>query len=214
MAAKKVFFKFAAAALFLSLACGAVAAQGQGPFWLDEGYEIWSVSKPGTPIAYFAYDRAAAAVRNGLGREAKIVVDFSLNLGGQGELPEALARRYKELGGRADASWLRFGVYLLQGRGAYKELQGSLEKRPAYIAIEVNGGETPPKEAVQIWYPSAGIWQKMEISPGASGYPSGREPLQVIAYYLGAKDGIRYLILRLDAWPEGDPYIILPPGWR
>jgi hypothetical protein len=213
MVAKKVSIRIVAAALFLSLAGGAVAAQAQGPFWLDEGYEIWSVSKPGTPLAYFAYDRAAAAARAGLGRDAKIVVDFSLSLGGQGELPEALARRYKESGGRADAKWLRFGVYLLQTRGAYKEIHGSLEKRPAYIAIEVAGGAAPPKEAVQLWYPSAGVWQKTDVSPGAPGYPSARDSLQAIAYYLGARDGIRYLIIRLDAWPEGDPYIILPPGW-
>lgn len=213
MAAMKVIFKLAAAALFMSLACGAVAAQDQGPFDLDEGYEIWSVSKPVTPLAYFAYDRAAAAADAKVSRGAKIVVDFSLSLGGQGGLPDALIARYKETGGRADASWLRFGVYALGRFGSAKELFGPLPK-PAYIAIEIPQRTERSQEEIQIWYQLSGKWAPASVSATKPRFSDAKGSLQASLSEGRNRDGKLFLIIRLDAWPKGDPYIILPPGWR
>ncbi len=213
MAAKKGSIRGAAVAFFLSLVCGFVAAQGQGPFELDKGYEIWSVSKPGMPLAYLAYDRTAAAAKANISQNAKIIVDFSLNLGGHEEMPEALARRYLESGGRADASWLRFGVYSLGRWGIVKELYGPLSM-PAYIAIERTQEAERSEEDIQIWYLYSGKWEPAVVSVDKPQFSDARGAFQASLGEDTIRDGKLYLIIRLDAWPKGDPYIILPPRWR
>ncbi|HUX38600.1 MAG TPA: hypothetical protein VMV44_11925 [Rectinemataceae bacterium] len=184
---------------------GPTLAADSPPIIVEPGYQAYALVDKGVVRAWFAID--SAQFRAALTEDEKLLLDWRLLEAGSTEIPKGLLDPTE-----ADRDVLRFGLYAASAKtGKFRELPFDSD-RPAYLWIPVSATKGQASKDLSLVYKekAEGPWTR--IRPLGSEATKSLRALRatgLLAY--GAADS-EYLVIRVDSWPLGDPYAILPGG--
>lgn len=193
------------AAIAGMLSLGPGLAADSPPIVVEPGYQAYALVDKGLVRAWFAID--SSQYRANLKGDEKLLVDCSILGAGSNEIPKGVLDPSE-----ADRDVLRFGLYAASMKtGKIRELPFD-SRQPAYIWIPIAASKSQLARDLSLVYKEKadGPWVRTQpLDSDATKSLRALRATGLLAY--GAADS-EYLVIRVDSWPVGDPYAILPGG--